>query len=94
MSQRNARQKASEYLRYTAFSRTSLIAQLQYEGFSAADSTYATDALNPDWNQQAAAKAAEYLSSSSFSHSGLVDQLEYEGFSPAQAEYGVGTTGL
>ena len=71
-----------------------MIAQLQYEGFSADDSTYATDALNPDWNQQAAAKAADYLSSSSFSHSGLVDQLEYEGFSPAQAEYGVGTTGL
>ena len=71
-----------------------MISQLQYEGFSASEATYGTDAQNADWNAQAAKKAASYLKSSSFSRTGLIDQLLYEGFTQAQAEYGVGTTGL
>lgn len=94
VSQKNARQKGADYLDYSAFSRTGLIQQLEYEGFSPADATYGVDALNVDWNTQAAKKAADYLDYSSFSHSGLVQQLVYEGFTQAQAEYGVGTTGL
>jgi hypothetical protein len=74
--------------------RSGLIKQLMYEKFTQADATYGADALNADWNQQAAKKAAEYLDYSSFSHSGLIEQLVYEGFTQAQAEYGVGTTGL
>lgn len=93
VGQRNARQSASDYLDYTSFSRTGLIGQLKYEGYSEADATYAVDALNVDWNEQAAKKAAEYLDYSSFSRSGLLDQLIYEGFTQAQAEYGVSTTG-
>jgi hypothetical protein len=94
VSQRNARQKAGEYLSFMAFSRSGLIHQLEYEGFSNADATYGVDANNVDWNQQAAKKAADYLSMMSFSRSGLIAQLLYEGFSQAQAEYGVSTTGL
>ena len=94
VSQRNARQKASQYLNYSAFSRSGLIGQLKYEGFSEEDATYGVDAVNADWNAQAAAKAAEYLKYSSFSRSGLIDQLVYEGFTQGQAEYGVSTTGL
>ena len=94
VSQRNARQKASQYLNYSAFSRSGLISQLEYEGFSNADATYGADAVGADWNQQAAKKAAEYLNYSSFSRSGLVEQLLYEGFSASEAEYGVSTTGL
>jgi SOS response regulatory protein OraA/RecX len=94
VSQRNARQKAGEYLSFMAFSRSGLIRQLEYEGFSNADATYGVDANNVDWNQQAAAKAADYLSMMSFSRSGLIAQLLYEGFSQAQADYGVSTTGL
>ena len=94
LSQSNAVSKAQDYLDYTAFSRSGLIAQLEYEGFSVADATYAVDKISPDWNQQAVAKAKEYLDYTSFSHTGLVEQLEYEGFTPAQAEYGVSQTGL
>jgi len=94
VSQQNARQKAAEYLDYTAFSRTGLIQQLVYEGFTQADATYGADAVNADWNEQAAKKAAEYLDYSAFSHSGLIEQLVYEGFTQAEAEYGVSTTGL
>lgn len=94
INQQNARSKASDYLDYTAFSRSGLIDQLVYEGFTQADATYAVDAITVDWNAQAAAKAASYLEYTSFSRSGLVDQLVYEGFTQAQAEYGASTTGL
>jgi hypothetical protein len=94
VSQTNAREKAADYLAYSSFSRTGLIDQLEFEGFIEADAVYAVDALDVDWNEQAAEKAADYLDHSSFSRTGLIDQLEFEGFTPAQAEYGVGTTGL
>jgi len=94
VSQANAREKAADYLSYTAFSRTGLIKQLEFEGFSAADATYGTDAQNADWNAEATAKAKDYLSFTSFSHSGLVGQLEFDGFTAAQAEYGVAQAGL
>ncbi len=35
--------KAESYIEYTAFSRTGLIKQLKYEGFSTKDSTFAVD---------------------------------------------------
>ena len=94
VSQRNARQKAGEYLSIMAFSRSGLIGQLKYDGFPDSDAAYGVDANNVDWNQQAAAKAADYLNTMSFSRSGLVTQLLYDGFSQAQADYGVSTTGL
>ncbi|WP_336672005.1 Ltp family lipoprotein [Tsukamurella sp. USMM236] len=93
-SQSNAVSKAKEYLNYSAFSRTGLIAQLEYEGFSTSDSTYAVDNIVVNWNEQAAKKAKEYLAYSSFSRSGLIDQLMYEGFTSAQAAYGVNAVGL
>jgi len=94
VSQRNARQSATDYLDMTSFSRKGLIGQLEYEGFTQDDAAYGVDALNADWNEQAAKSAADYLNMTSFSRSGLIDQLVYEGFTRAQAEYGVGTTGL
>ena len=94
VNQKNARQKAEQYLDYSAFSRQGLIEQLEYEGFSNTDAEYGTDAINADWREQAALKAKEYLDYSSFSRQGLIDQLVYEGFTQKQAEYGVSTTGL
>ena len=94
VSQANARKSAKSYLNYSAFSRTGLIEQLEYEKFSTADATYGVDAQNADWNAQAARSAKEYLAYSSFSRLSLIDQLVYEGFTQAQAEYGVSTTGL
>ncbi len=86
--QENALRSAGQYLAYTSFSRTGLIEQLEYEGYSTEDATWAVDQLGVDWNQQAASKAADYLDYTSFSRQGLVDQLVYEGFTAAEAEYG------
>lgn len=94
LAQANAREKATDYLAYMAFSRSGLIKQLEFEGFESADATYGVDALNADWSEQAAKKAQEYLDLSAFSRQGLIDQLVFEGFTPQQAEYGVGAVGL
>jgi len=87
--QRNAVDSASGYLSFTSFSRSGLIDQLEFEGYSTDDATYAVDSLQVDWNDQAIKSARDYLSFTSFSRSGLVDQLEFEGFTAAQAEHGV-----
>jgi hypothetical protein len=89
VSQQNAREKALDYLDLLSFSRSGLVSQLEFEGFSNADAVYAVDVLKVDWNEQAAKKGAEYLKTTSFSRQGLVEQLIYEGFTPEQAEYGV-----
>ena len=94
ISQRNALGKAADYLDYSAFSRTGLIGQLEFEKYSTEDATWAVDRVTVDWNEQAAQKAKDYLEYSSFSRSGLFDQLIFEGYTPAQAEYGVSQTGL
>lgn len=94
VAQEQAIGSAEDYLDYTAFSRSGLIEQLEYEGFSTDDATWAVDNVTVDWNEQAAASAQAYLDYSSFSRSGLIEQLEYEGFTPEQAEYGVNETGL
>ncbi|MFF1384646.1 Ltp family lipoprotein [Arthrobacter sp. NPDC058288] len=94
VSQRNALRKAESYIGFSAFSRTGLIGQLEYNKFSTEDATWAVDHVTVDWNAQAAKKAKSYLEFTSFSRSGLVDQLIYNGFTPEQAEYGASTTGL
>lgn len=94
VSQQNALRKAESYLNYSAFSRTELIGQLEYNKFSTEDAAWAVDRVTVDWNEQAAKKAASYLKYSSFSRGDLIDQLLYNGFTPEQAEYGVSTTGL
>ncbi len=93
-SQENALATAKNYLSFTAFSRSGLIEQLEYEGFSTEDATFAVDNCGADWFEQAYKSAENYLSFTSFSHSGLVDQLIFEGFTAEEAEYGVTQTGL
>ncbi len=88
VSQENARGSAADYLDYSAFSRSGLIDQLKFEGFSIEDATYGVASLNADWNEQAAKSAKEYLDYSSFPRSGLVDQLKYEGFTPHRLSMG------
>ena len=83
-----ARRKAQDYLDFSAFSRSGLIDQLEFEGFPTDAATVAVDSLPIDWYEQAAKKAKDYIEFSAFSHSGLVDQLEFEGFSPDEAEHG------
>ena len=93
IGERNAANKALSYLKSSAFSRSGLVDQLEYEGFTRQEAEYGVGQSGADWNKQAALKAASYLKTSSFSRSGLIDQLEYEGFTPQQAEYGVRAVG-
>ena len=93
LGQKNALSKAKDYLEFTAFSKSGLIDQLEYEGFTTSEINYAVDNCGADWNEQAAKKAKSYMEYTSFSRSGLLDQLEFEGFTPEQAEYGVTAVG-
>lgn len=94
VSQQNALRSAGSYLKFTAFSYTGLIKQLEFEKFSAEDAAWAVDRVKVDWNEQAAKSAQSYLKFTSFSHGSLVEQLIFEGFTPEQAEYGTSTAGL
>jgi hypothetical protein len=94
VSQQQAVNKAQEYLDFTAFSKSGLVKQLKYEGFSDKDAKFAVNHIKVDWNEQAARKAQDYLDLTSFSRSGLVKQLKFEGFTQKQAEYGAKAVGL
>ncbi len=94
LGQLNALDKALQYLNYTSFSYSGLIDQLEYEGFTTEESTYAVDSCGANWNEQAAYKAADYMNYSSFSKSSLIEQLEFEGFTAEQAEYGATAVGF
>ena len=94
VSQKNALNKAKDYLSYTAFSHDGLVDQLVYEQFSTTDAAYGADNVGANWNEQAAKKAKSYMSYSSFSRGSLIDQLEYDKFTPDQATYGANAVGL
>ncbi|MDY7101556.1 MAG: Ltp family lipoprotein [Actinomycetota bacterium] len=87
--QRNAVGSAESYMSWGDFSRTGLIDQLEYEGFTTADATFAVDSLGADWMAQAVKSAEGYLEWGHFSRQELIDQLVYEGFTQAEAEHGV-----
>jgi hypothetical protein len=93
LGEQNALGSALSYLNYSSFSYEGLIGQLEFEGYSTAEATYAVDNCGADWNEQAAQKAQEYLDYSSFSRSELIGQLEFEGFTNEQAVYGVTAVG-
>jgi len=93
LGQQNAVNNAISYLNYTSFSRQGLIEQLEFEGYSVEDATFAVDHVAPDWNEQAALQAQNYLDYTEFSRQGLIDQLIFEGFTPEQAEHGVTAVG-
>lgn len=93
LGQQNAVGSGESYLDYSGFSRNGLIGQLEFEGFSTEEATFAVDHINPDWNAEAAESAKSYIDYSSFSRQGLLDQLIFEGFTPEQAEFGVVAVG-
>lgn len=90
---KNALSSALSYLRYSAFSYDSLINQLEYEGYTTEEATYAVDNCGADWNEQSLESALNYLKYSAFSYTGLIGQLEYEGFTKAQAAHGADNCG-
>lgn len=91
--ERNALDKARDYLDFMAFSYSGLVEQLEYEGFLHSEAVYGADNCGADWYEQAALKAADYLEFMPFSRSGLIEQLEYEGFTHDQAVYGAEQNG-
>jgi hypothetical protein len=94
-SQRNALATAASYLKTNmAFSYSGLVKQLEFEGFSNEDATFAVDHCGADWMEQAEKSAKSYLSFMSFSRSGLINQLEFEGFTAEQAAHGADSVGL
>lgn len=93
LAQENAIAKAQSYLDFAGFSRTGLIDQLEYEGFSTEDATFGADNAGADWNAEAAEKAASYLDFTSFSRQGLYDQLAYEGFTDAEIQFALAAVG-
>ncbi len=93
MGEKNALKKAHEYLAFMAFSYSGLFKQLEFEGFTTEEATYAVDNCGADWNEQAAKKAKEYLNVMAFSRQSLIEQLEFDGFTNEQALYGVEAVG-
>jgi len=94
LSQTNAIRSAQDYIRIMTFSHSGLIRQLEFEGFSNADATYAVNNITVDWYEQAYRSGNDYLSIMSFSRSGLIRQLEFEGFTRSQATQAVDRIGL
>jgi len=93
MGQKNAVRSAQDYLSFTAFSRTGLINQLEFDGYSHEDAEFAVDHITVDWFEQAVQSAEDYLAFTSFSRDGLIGQLEFDGFTREQAEYAVTQVG-
>lgn len=93
-SQRNACRAAANYLAVMPFSHSGLVGQLEYEGYSSDDATYAADNCGADWFVQAEKAATNYVDLMPFSRQGLIDQLIYEGYTEEQAVHGVDHVGL
>lgn len=91
--QQNALQSAQDYLDFSHFSYQGLIDQLEYEGYTTEDATWAADNCGADWNEQALGSAREYLEFTAFSYEGLIDQLEFEDFTTEQATYAADSCG-
>lgn len=93
LGEKNALRSAKSYLSFSAFSYTGLIRQLEYEGYTTEEATYAVNNCGADWDEQALKTAKSYLSHSAFSYTGLISQLEFEGFSTTEATYAVNNCG-
>ena len=91
--QKNALKSAKNYLSLMGFSKSGLIKQLEFDGYSSEDATYAAENCNANWNEQAAKSAKNYLDTMPFSKSELIHQLEFDGYSKEETEYGAQSAG-
>ncbi len=88
VGERMALSSAKNYLRTMGFSKKGLIRQLEFEGYSTTEATYAVNNCGANWNEQAVRVAKNYLNTMGFSKQGLIDQLIFEGFTDDEATYG------
>ena len=93
LGMKNALEEAKSYIRYSSFSYTGLIDQLEYEGYTYEECVYGADNCGADWYEQAVLCAESYIEYSGFSYLGLIDQLEYEGFTSDEAAHGADNCG-
>jgi hypothetical protein len=94
LAQEQAIGSAQDYLSFMAFSKSGLIKQLVFEGFSESDAEFAVEHIDVSWKEQALQSAKDYLDMMHFSRSSLIEQLEFEGYSTKQATYAVDQLGL
>lgn len=87
LGETNALNSAQSYLSYIPFSHDGLIDQLEYEGFTIAEATYAAENCGANWNEQALKSAYNYLSFMAFSYTEMIDQLVYDKYTQEQATY-------
>lgn len=86
--QERALAAAENYLDIIPQSQKALAEQLEFDGFSKADATWAAANVEADWNEQATEAAENYLDIMPQSKDALIGQLEFDGFTPAQAQHG------
>ena len=79
---------AETYITTMPFSKSGLIDQLEFEGYSTEEATNVVEKLDVDWMEQAKLKAQDYFETMPFSKDGLIEQLVFEGFSEEEANYG------
>lgn len=91
--EKNALRSANNYLQIMAFSYNGLIEQLEFDGYTNEEATYAANNCGADWNEQALREAQNYLKTMAFSYEGLIDQLEFEKYTNEQATYGADNCG-
>lgn len=96
MQEQQAQRSAQNYLDIMGMSRSGLIKQLEFDGFTRDEAKAAVKSLDPkpDWNDEAAQAAQNYLDTMGMSRSGLIEQLRFDGFTKAQAEHGADEVGL
>ncbi|MDD5589399.1 MAG: Ltp family lipoprotein [Candidatus Nanoarchaeia archaeon] len=94
VAQKNAISAAESYISIMAFSKTGLIKQLKFDGYSKEDAEYAVDKLKINYNKQAEKAAKNYLDLMAFSRTGLIKQLKFDGYTQEQAVHGVNFVGL
>lgn len=93
IGQRNAIKSARNYTNMMGFSKSGLIKQLEFEGYSTADATFGAENCGADWNEMAAKSAKNYIASMPFSKKRLIEQLQFDGYTQKQAEYGAKAVG-
>lgn len=93
-SQKNAIRHAEQYIETMPFSKSGLIEQLEFEGYSTEDAKFAVDNIDVDWREQAVRHAELYIDTMPFSRDGLIEQLKFEGHSEEDSVYAVGQVGL
>lgn len=87
--EKNALRAAKNYLRILAFSYEGLIDQLEFDGYTSSEATYAAMNCGANWNEQAHLSAENYLDTMPFSREGLIEQLEFDGFTSTEATFGI-----